>query len=569
MCSTTLWIGHLSKLVQQEELSDTFAKYGDIVSIDMIHPRGCAFIVMHRRQDAFKAMGGLKNHKLHGRAITLSWAAGKGVKSKEWKDYWDLDLGVSYIPWNKINENTDFEQLEEGGMFDEDTLPEWLTEKLKNQSQKKDTNQTNMIVGQMPSMAMFNMDTTQPPPGGQMMGNVPQLVPAYPMGAVPRFMPPMLGPNIPLQLGVPPPMNGQMMMPQPGMVPGMPPMSLDKPPPTANSAYMGYFPPMPQVPPMPQATPHKQQPFAGKMIANFENCPPIGGNFDIGSKHSGAMEDAGASINSDDHMDIEMDEETLTKPNSNIMSPMNMFNRPPPQLFGPNIGSTPGENEFGNKNDVPNFNNSGSTDGRSDSREPIGLNDRDRELRNRGRDRERSDIRGRGVGNRDNRRNDFSNDKNSRWPNHKGRSRDGEIGGKPPRPDSRERNDSRSRERVDRDKTLQDRLRDLAGDGNNRGGDFNNARNNMQWRDGMPHSMNFAGTNNYGERRQLGMSGMPPALEDIRIPLPLESLRGPSLALGNKNHHGRGFGNFRKNTSFYKKSLYYYPVFNIASVFIC
>lgn len=525
MCSTTLWVGHLSKLVQQEELSDTFAKYGDIVSIDMIHPRGCAFIVMHRRQDAYKAIGGLKNHKLHGRAITLSWAAGKGVKSKEWKDYWDLDLGVSYIPWNKINESTDFEQLEEGGMFDEDTMPEWLTEKLKNQSQKKDTTQTNMMVGQMPAMAMFNMDTTQPPPGSQMMGNVPQMVPAYPMGAVPRFMPPMLGSNIPLQLGVPPPMNGQMMMPQPGMVPGMPPMGLDKPPPTANSAYMGYFPPMPQVPPMPQPTTHKQ---------NVRN---------VNAPFASAMDDATASMNSDDHMDIEMDEETTTKPNSNIMSPMNIFNRPPPQLYGQNISSTSGDNDFGNKNDVPNFNNSGNPDDRSSSREPIGLNDRDREQRNRGRDRERSDVRGRGVGNRDNRRNDFSNDKNSRWPNHKGRSKDGEPSGKPSRPDSRERNDSRSRDRADRDKPLQDRLRDLAGDINNRGGDFNNARNNMQWRDGMPHSINFSGSNNYGERRQIGMSGMPPALEDIRIPVPLESLRGPSLAMGNKNNHGRGFGN--------------------------
>jgi hypothetical protein len=38
VCSTTLWVGHLSKLVQQEELSDTFGKYGDIVSIDMIPP---------------------------------------------------------------------------------------------------------------------------------------------------------------------------------------------------------------------------------------------------------------------------------------------------------------------------------------------------------------------------------------------------------------------------------------------------------------------------------------------------------------------------------------------------
>jgi RNA-binding protein 16 len=56
VCSTTLWVGHLSKLVQQEELSDTFGKYGEIVSIDMIPPRGCAFIVMDRRQDAFKVI---------------------------------------------------------------------------------------------------------------------------------------------------------------------------------------------------------------------------------------------------------------------------------------------------------------------------------------------------------------------------------------------------------------------------------------------------------------------------------------------------------------------------------
>lgn len=93
VCSTTLWVGHLSKLVQQEELSDTFGKYGDIVSIDMIPPRGCAFIVMHRRQDAYKSMQALKGYKMHNRVITISWAAGKGVKSKEWKDYWDIDLG--------------------------------------------------------------------------------------------------------------------------------------------------------------------------------------------------------------------------------------------------------------------------------------------------------------------------------------------------------------------------------------------------------------------------------------------------------------------------------------------
>ena len=71
VCSTTLWIGHLSKLVQQEELSDAFGEYGDIVSIDLIPPRGCAFICMNRRQDAHKALQHLKHHKLQGKAITV------------------------------------------------------------------------------------------------------------------------------------------------------------------------------------------------------------------------------------------------------------------------------------------------------------------------------------------------------------------------------------------------------------------------------------------------------------------------------------------------------------------
>lgn len=55
----------------------------------------------------------------------MAWAPGKGVKGKEWKDYWEVELGVSYIPWNKLLNITDqdLELLEEGGMIDEDTLP--------------------------------------------------------------------------------------------------------------------------------------------------------------------------------------------------------------------------------------------------------------------------------------------------------------------------------------------------------------------------------------------------------------------------------------------------------------
>lgn len=60
--------------------------------------------------------------------LQLAWAPGKGVKGKEWKDYWEVELGVSYIPWNKLINITDqdLELLEEGGMIDEDTLPPYL-----------------------------------------------------------------------------------------------------------------------------------------------------------------------------------------------------------------------------------------------------------------------------------------------------------------------------------------------------------------------------------------------------------------------------------------------------------
>lgn len=203
VCSTTLWVGHLSKLVQQEELSDTFGKYGDIISIDMIPPRGCAYIVMNRRQDAYKAMQALKNHKMQNRAITISWAAGKGVKSKEWKDYFDQTLGVTYIPFGKLTHATDFEALEEGGMYDEDTMPVWVKEKLK-QPQGQPTPVKDAIL--MPQFFAQSIDTSQPPPSSSMLPTMPP----FQLGARPLLMP--------MPLGVPPP---NMLVPGMGFPPGL------------------------------------------------------------------------------------------------------------------------------------------------------------------------------------------------------------------------------------------------------------------------------------------------------------------------------------------------------------
>ncbi|XP_075227994.1 insulator su(Hw) mRNA adaptor isoform X2 [Lycorma delicatula] len=327
VCSTTLWIGHLSKLVQQEELSDTFGEYGDIVSIDLIPPRGCAFICMNRRQDAHRALQQLKYHKLQGKAITLAWAPGKGMKGKEWKDYWEVDQGVSYIPWSKINPDTDLELLEEGGMFDEESFPDWLKQKIesdkmkpKRGSDKSHDNSQNhqqqqtdkrtsgsdetdakkkhdeikeeqrkepeldipipaptlpgfipLPDGPQPDLKVTPQPTAIPPMGIPPMG----MMPPFGLPNVPRLMGPMgmpmgpgLMPNVNVPLGVPPPgLMGSPLMHQ-QMMQRMPqPVNSPFNPPPGVSLMGGPPPPLSQIPlPGGPATPDKTKP----------GMPPLG-----------------------------------------------------------------------------------------------------------------------------------------------------------------------------------------------------------------------------------------------------------------------------------------------------
>ena len=72
VCSTTLWVGHLSKLVAEEDLSDLFGEYGEVNTINLIPPRGCAFVCMNRRMDANRARNKLNKYKLQGKPITVS-----------------------------------------------------------------------------------------------------------------------------------------------------------------------------------------------------------------------------------------------------------------------------------------------------------------------------------------------------------------------------------------------------------------------------------------------------------------------------------------------------------------
>ncbi|XP_039987318.1 SR-related and CTD-associated factor 4-like isoform X2 [Xiphias gladius] len=126
VCSTTLWVGQLDKKTQQSDVMSLLEEFGQIESINMIPPRGCAYIVMVHRQDAYTALNKLSrgSYKVNQKPVKIAWALNKGIKSAH-KKFWDVERGVTYIPWSKVK----FEELEsyrEGGMLDTETLnPEW------------------------------------------------------------------------------------------------------------------------------------------------------------------------------------------------------------------------------------------------------------------------------------------------------------------------------------------------------------------------------------------------------------------------------------------------------------
>ncbi|XP_067347830.1 SR-related and CTD-associated factor 4 isoform X2 [Channa argus] len=234
ICSTTLWVGQLDKRTQQQDVACLLEEFGQIESINMIPPRGCAYIVMIHRQDAFRALQKLSRgtYKVNQKAIKMAWALNKGIKA-EFKQYWDVELGVTYIPWSKIREDQ-LEELKEGGVLDVDTLsPEWssvkkvldhqeeLTHNGRSESQQPEETQVLPVAAaagppaQVPPMQqpVVGMGSLQPPIFPGPVGMPP---PSFPPGVPP---PPFIRPGFnPMQMppGFPPPGT---------MPPGHPPSS--------------------------------------------------------------------------------------------------------------------------------------------------------------------------------------------------------------------------------------------------------------------------------------------------------------------------------------------------------
>ncbi|XP_028612154.1 splicing factor, arginine/serine-rich 15 isoform X3 [Grammomys surdaster] len=242
VCSTTLWVGQLDKRTTQQDVASLLEEFGPIESINMIPPRGCAYIVMVHRQDAYRALQKLSrgNYKVNQKSIKIAWALNKGIKA-DYKQYWDVELGVTYIPWDKVKAE-ELESFCEGGMLDSDTLnPDWkgIPKKPENE------------VAQNGGAEASHTEPVSPIPKP-----VPVPVPPIPVPAPITVPPPQVPPHQPGPPVVgalqPPAFTPPLGIPPPGFGPGVPPPP--PPPPFLRPGFNpmhlppGFLPPGPPPP---------------------------------------------------------------------------------------------------------------------------------------------------------------------------------------------------------------------------------------------------------------------------------------------------------------------------------
>lgn len=59
-------------------------------------------------------------------SLQVAWAPAKGVKDRKYKDFFSVNQGVTYIPWDKLDNDVDLQALSDGGWIDPQTLPPTL-----------------------------------------------------------------------------------------------------------------------------------------------------------------------------------------------------------------------------------------------------------------------------------------------------------------------------------------------------------------------------------------------------------------------------------------------------------
>ncbi|XP_077396814.1 SR-related and CTD-associated factor 4-like [Festucalex cinctus] len=195
VCSTTLWVGQLDKKTLQSDVVSLLEEFGQIESVNMIPPRGCAYIVMVHRLDAYTALNKLSrgSYKVNQKPVKIAWALNKGIKSAH-KKFWDGERGVTYIPWAKVKAE-ELDSFQEGGMLDPDTLSdEWKSALDLNNMQKAAVN------------SAFSNTPADRTVEAQIQ--VPAVQQMAPIGRPPAFLP--LGVPSPVSL---PPVGGSMLLP--------------------------------------------------------------------------------------------------------------------------------------------------------------------------------------------------------------------------------------------------------------------------------------------------------------------------------------------------------------------
>ena len=45
------------------------------------------------------------------------------TENKKFSEFWEVEKGVTYLPWEKLSSELDLEELAAGALIDQDTLP--------------------------------------------------------------------------------------------------------------------------------------------------------------------------------------------------------------------------------------------------------------------------------------------------------------------------------------------------------------------------------------------------------------------------------------------------------------
>ncbi|KAI4389904.1 hypothetical protein MLD38_002073 [Melastoma candidum] len=89
--NTTIFVGGLDPVVNDEVLRDSFAPYGEIVSVKIPMKKGCGFVQFANRSDAEEAMQKLNGTTIRKQIVRLSWGRSLAMKQSRAHagNHWD------------------------------------------------------------------------------------------------------------------------------------------------------------------------------------------------------------------------------------------------------------------------------------------------------------------------------------------------------------------------------------------------------------------------------------------------------------------------------------------------